>query len=145
MPTRFVLVTILRRKTPFFGDETYSRRHFEAENPIFWRRNLFSSPFRAGKPHFLATKPILVAILSWKKCNFADEIHSRRHLEPENPIFWRRNLFSSPFCGGKPHFLTTSLNLVTILSREMLKFSDEIRMGISITYFSSNSISKFSY
>ncbi|WP_255602286.1 hypothetical protein [Caldibacillus sp. 210928-DFI.2.22] len=41
--------------------------------------------------------------------------------------------------------MTTKLVLVTILSREMLKFSDEIRMGISITYFNSNSISKFSY
>ncbi|WP_396234306.1 hypothetical protein [Caldifermentibacillus hisashii] len=93
----------------------------------------------------MATKPILVAILSWKKHYFADEIRSRHHFEAENPIFWRRNQISSPFCGGKPHFLTTSLNLVTILSREMLKFSDEIRMGISIIYFSSNSISKFSY
>ncbi|WP_346199985.1 hypothetical protein NSQ96_14275 [Caldifermentibacillus hisashii] len=45
MATKPNLVTILRRKTPFFGDETYSRHHFEAENPIFWRRNLFSSPF----------------------------------------------------------------------------------------------------
>ncbi|WP_368996544.1 hypothetical protein [Caldifermentibacillus hisashii] len=45
MPTRFVLVTILSRKTPFFGDETYSRRHFAAENPIFWRRASISSPF----------------------------------------------------------------------------------------------------
>ncbi|WP_346199987.1 hypothetical protein NSQ96_14285 [Caldifermentibacillus hisashii] len=45
MTTRFVLVAILWSETLFFGGETYSRRHFEAENPIFWRRNLFSSPF----------------------------------------------------------------------------------------------------
>ncbi|MEC5271789.1 hypothetical protein [Caldifermentibacillus hisashii] len=45
MMTSLNLVTILRRKTPFFGDEPRSRRHFEAENPVFWRRNLFSSPF----------------------------------------------------------------------------------------------------
>ncbi|MEN0663806.1 hypothetical protein [Caldifermentibacillus hisashii] len=45
MTTRFVLVTILRRKTPFFGDETYSRRHFELEKALFCRRDSFSSPF----------------------------------------------------------------------------------------------------
>ncbi|WP_368997169.1 hypothetical protein [Caldifermentibacillus hisashii] len=62
MTTSPVLVTILRRETPFFGDETRSRRHFgvrnakfddetqsrrpfEVENLIFWRRALFSSPF----------------------------------------------------------------------------------------------------
>ncbi|MBU5342905.1 hypothetical protein [Caldifermentibacillus hisashii] len=45
MTTKPNLVTILRRKTPFFDDEIRSRHHFEAENPVFWRRNLFSSPF----------------------------------------------------------------------------------------------------
>ncbi|MEN0666442.1 hypothetical protein NSS89_10055 [Caldifermentibacillus hisashii] len=45
MATRPILVTILSRKTPFFDDETYSRRHFEAENALFWRRDPFSSPF----------------------------------------------------------------------------------------------------
>ncbi|WP_346200091.1 hypothetical protein NSQ96_15855 [Caldifermentibacillus hisashii] len=45
MVTRPFLVTILSRKTPFFGDETLSRRHFEPRNFIFWRRDLFSSPF----------------------------------------------------------------------------------------------------
>ncbi|WP_346206481.1 hypothetical protein NSS89_14440 [Caldifermentibacillus hisashii] len=45
MTTRFVLFTILSRKTPFFDDETKSRHHFEPENPIFWRRNQISSPF----------------------------------------------------------------------------------------------------
>ncbi|WP_346207517.1 hypothetical protein NSS91_14790 [Caldifermentibacillus hisashii] len=44
MTTRRVLVTILSRKTPFFGDEPQSRRHFEPENPIFWRRASISSP-----------------------------------------------------------------------------------------------------
>ncbi|MEC5272714.1 hypothetical protein [Caldifermentibacillus hisashii] len=43
MTTKPNLVTILSWKTPFFGDETYSRRHFEAENPIFWRRASISS------------------------------------------------------------------------------------------------------
>ncbi|WP_404996760.1 hypothetical protein [Caldifermentibacillus hisashii] len=45
MTTSPDLVTILRRETPFFGDETRSRRHFEARNAIFWRRNPISSPF----------------------------------------------------------------------------------------------------
>ncbi|MCB5934655.1 hypothetical protein LJB62_06855 [Bacillus sp. DFI.2.34] len=45
MTTSLVLVTILRRKTPFFGDETKSRRHFEVENTIFWRRASISSSF----------------------------------------------------------------------------------------------------
>ncbi|WP_346206562.1 hypothetical protein NSS89_15995 [Caldifermentibacillus hisashii] len=45
MVTRLFLVTILSRKTSLFGDEIHSRRHFEVGNPIFWRRNPFSSPF----------------------------------------------------------------------------------------------------
>ncbi|MEN0649922.1 hypothetical protein NSQ82_12960 [Caldifermentibacillus hisashii] len=45
MTTRPFLVTILSRKTPYFDDETYSRHHFEPKNSIFWRRDLFSSPF----------------------------------------------------------------------------------------------------
>ncbi|MEN0650717.1 hypothetical protein NSQ82_17200 [Caldifermentibacillus hisashii] len=43
MATRPFLVTILSRKTPFFGDETLSRHHFEPKNSLFWRRDLFSS------------------------------------------------------------------------------------------------------
>ncbi|MEN0650708.1 hypothetical protein NSQ82_17155 [Caldifermentibacillus hisashii] len=43
METRLFLVTFLRRKTTFFGDETLSRRRFEAKNSFFWRRNPFSS------------------------------------------------------------------------------------------------------
>ncbi|WP_152032366.1 hypothetical protein [Caldibacillus thermoamylovorans] len=97
MATKPILVAILRRKTPFFGDETYSRRHFEAENPIFWRRDSISSPISGEKSTFLTTKPNLVTILSWEKHYFDDENHSRRHFAAENPIFWRRNLFSSPF------------------------------------------------
>ncbi|WP_346206570.1 hypothetical protein NSS89_16035 [Caldifermentibacillus hisashii] len=45
MATRFILVVILRWETPFFGDETLSRRHFEPKNSLFWRRDLFSSAF----------------------------------------------------------------------------------------------------
>ncbi|MCM3055842.1 hypothetical protein [Caldibacillus thermoamylovorans] len=45
MATKPVLVVILRRETPFFGDETLSRRRFCAGNSFFQRRNLFSSSF----------------------------------------------------------------------------------------------------
>ncbi|WP_161522458.1 hypothetical protein [Caldibacillus thermoamylovorans] len=45
MATKPFLVTILSRKTPFFGDETLSRRHFEPRNFTFWRRDSFSSSF----------------------------------------------------------------------------------------------------
>ncbi|MCB5934568.1 hypothetical protein LJB62_06420 [Bacillus sp. DFI.2.34] len=64
MATRLFLVVTFARKTPLFGDETTSRRHFWAGNSIFWRRDLFSSSFRTGKLHFLATRPFLVVILS---------------------------------------------------------------------------------
>ncbi|MCB5934996.1 hypothetical protein LI012_06575 [Caldibacillus thermoamylovorans] len=45
MATRPFLVTILSRKTPFFGDEANSRQHFEAKNALFGRRDPFSSSF----------------------------------------------------------------------------------------------------
>ncbi|WP_346200089.1 hypothetical protein NSQ96_15845 [Caldifermentibacillus hisashii] len=45
MATRPVLVVILSRETPFFGDEIHSRHLFEAENALFWRRDPFSSSF----------------------------------------------------------------------------------------------------
>ncbi|WP_160289695.1 hypothetical protein [Caldibacillus thermoamylovorans] len=45
MATRPFLVIILRRNTPFLGDETNSRQHFEAENALFGRRDPFSSSF----------------------------------------------------------------------------------------------------
>ncbi|MBU5340552.1 hypothetical protein [Caldifermentibacillus hisashii] len=45
MATRPFLVTILKPKTLFLGDETLSRRHFEPKNFIFWRRDPFSSSF----------------------------------------------------------------------------------------------------
>ncbi|MEL3956320.1 hypothetical protein NST17_03720 [Caldifermentibacillus hisashii] len=45
MTTSPVLVTILRRETPFFDDETQSRHRFEVKNALLWRRNLISSPF----------------------------------------------------------------------------------------------------
>ncbi|MCM3055843.1 hypothetical protein [Caldibacillus thermoamylovorans] len=45
LATRPFLVVILRRETPFFGDETCSRRHFWAGYSLFWRRDSFSSSF----------------------------------------------------------------------------------------------------
>ncbi|MCM3798324.1 hypothetical protein M4A92_06585 [Caldibacillus thermoamylovorans] len=45
MATRLVLVTVLRRKTPIFGDEPRSRRRFDLKNALFWRRERISSPF----------------------------------------------------------------------------------------------------
>ncbi|WP_368974594.1 hypothetical protein NST61_16520 [Caldifermentibacillus hisashii] len=97
MATRLFLVVILSRKTPFFGDETLSRRHFEPKNFTFWRQDSFSSSFWAGKLHLLATRFILVSLLSRKMLYFGDETHSRRHFKPENSLFWRRDLFSSSF------------------------------------------------
>ncbi|MCB7068943.1 hypothetical protein LIZ76_03040 [Caldibacillus sp. 210928-DFI.2.22] len=58
MATRPILVTFLRRKTPYFDDETYSLHHFETENALFRRRDLFSSPFCGVKLLFLATRPL---------------------------------------------------------------------------------------
>ncbi|MEL3956277.1 hypothetical protein NST17_03490 [Caldifermentibacillus hisashii] len=45
LATRPNLVTILSRETPFFGDETFSRRRFGVRKSCFWRRSAFSSPF----------------------------------------------------------------------------------------------------
>ncbi|MEL3956276.1 hypothetical protein NST17_03485 [Caldifermentibacillus hisashii] len=45
MATSPNLVTILSRETPFFGDETFSRRRFEVRKSCFWRRALISSSF----------------------------------------------------------------------------------------------------
>ncbi|WP_152032330.1 hypothetical protein [Caldibacillus thermoamylovorans] len=40
-----LLVTVLRRKMHYFGDETHSRHRFWSKTSQFWRRGLFSSPF----------------------------------------------------------------------------------------------------
>ncbi|MEN0658122.1 hypothetical protein NST11_01645 [Caldifermentibacillus hisashii] len=45
LATRPLLVVFLNRKTLFFGDETFSRRLFEAGNSLFGRRDHFSSSF----------------------------------------------------------------------------------------------------
>ncbi len=74
-----VLVVIFVRKSPLFGDETRSRRLFETENAIFWRRDPFSSSFLCGNLHFLATRPFLVVILWRKTPFFGDDTRSRRH------------------------------------------------------------------
>ncbi|MCM3056368.1 hypothetical protein [Caldibacillus thermoamylovorans] len=82
------IVAIFGRETPFFGDETISRRRFGVENLIFWRRDLFSSSFLAGKCHFLATRLFLVVIFARKTPLFGDEAISRRHFCTGNSIFW---------------------------------------------------------
>jgi len=97
LATRPFLVVILSRETPFFGDETISRRRFEPRNPFFWRRDHFSSSFLGRKLLFLATRLFLVTILRRKLLVFSDETISRRHFEPRNSFFWRRDSFSSPF------------------------------------------------
>ncbi|WP_210766327.1 hypothetical protein, partial [Caldifermentibacillus hisashii] len=73
------IVAIFGRETPFFGDETTSRRHFEPGNATFWRRDHFSSSFLCGKLHFLATKPFLVVTFGREMPLFGDETFSRRH------------------------------------------------------------------
>ncbi|WP_363551284.1 hypothetical protein [Caldifermentibacillus hisashii] len=87
MATRPFLVTILSRKTLFFGDEAHSRRHFWVRNSFFGRRDLFSSPFSAEKLHFLTTRFILVAIFSRKTLFFGDETQSRHHFQPKTLFF----------------------------------------------------------
>ncbi|WP_346200483.1 hypothetical protein NSQ96_02485 [Caldifermentibacillus hisashii] len=61
MATRSVLVTILRRESFYFVDEICSRHHFSVRNALFWRRDLFSSPFLSEKRMFLATRHVFVA------------------------------------------------------------------------------------
>ncbi|MEN0650703.1 hypothetical protein NSQ82_17130 [Caldifermentibacillus hisashii] len=45
----------------------------------------------------MATRPVLVVILSPETSLFGDETLSRRHFEPKNSLFWRRDPFSSSF------------------------------------------------
>ncbi|WP_346200074.1 hypothetical protein NSQ96_15675 [Caldifermentibacillus hisashii] len=125
MTTRPFLVAILRRETPFFDDETFSRRHFEPENSLFWRRSPFSSSLLGEKLFCWATRTFLVTILSRETPFFDDETFSRRHFEPENSLFWRRSPFSSSLLGEKLLFWATRPFLVTILSRKTLFFGDE--------------------
>ncbi|MCB5935683.1 hypothetical protein LJB62_12160 [Bacillus sp. DFI.2.34] len=119
------LVTITKRKMLIFADETLSRRLFEAENSLFWRRDPFSSSLLPGKRHFLATKYLLVVFLKRKTPFFGDETPSRRLFEAENSLFWRRDPFSSSFLHGKSHFLATRPFLVVFFARETPFFGDE--------------------
>ncbi|MEC5273503.1 hypothetical protein NST11_16435 [Caldifermentibacillus hisashii] len=88
MATKLVLVVFFVRKSPLFGDETRSRRLFEAENSLFWRRDHFSSSLLGGKLHFLATILVLVVIFRLEMLFFGDETRSRRHFVAENFLFW---------------------------------------------------------
>ncbi|WP_368996669.1 hypothetical protein [Caldifermentibacillus hisashii] len=125
LATRPFLIVVLCRKPLLFGDETRSRRHFEAENTLFWRRDHFSSSLLGGKLHFLATKLVLVVIFVRKSPFFGDETRSRRHFGAGNAIFWRRNSFSSSFLCGNLHFLATRLILVVVFGRKTHFFSDD--------------------
>ncbi|WP_200890287.1 hypothetical protein, partial [Caldibacillus thermoamylovorans] len=87
LATKPFLVVIFARKTPLFGDETLSRRHFCAKNSIFWRRDHFSSSLLHRKLLFLATRSLLVVILSREMPLFSDETSSRHHFEAGNFIF----------------------------------------------------------
>ncbi|MEN0658521.1 hypothetical protein NST11_03800 [Caldifermentibacillus hisashii] len=73
MATSPVLVTVLRRKMHYFGDEPQSRHRFWSKTSQFWRRASFSSPFLVENLIFLATKPNLVVIFGRKPLNFGDE------------------------------------------------------------------------
>ncbi|MEL3956278.1 hypothetical protein NST17_03495 [Caldifermentibacillus hisashii] len=97
MATKPFLVAVLRSESRVFGDEPFSRRHFEPRNPIFWRRALISSLFLGRKLDFLATRLVLVVVFRSESRVFGDEPFSRHHFEPRNPIFWRRALISSSF------------------------------------------------
>ncbi|MEN0647982.1 hypothetical protein NSQ82_02820 [Caldifermentibacillus hisashii] len=62
----------------------------------------------------MTTSPVLVTIFRWEKHVFGDETRFRRHFWLKKACFWRRDLFSSPFFGGKSMFLATRSVLVTI-------------------------------
>ncbi|MCM3055844.1 hypothetical protein [Caldibacillus thermoamylovorans] len=132
LATRPFLVVTFGQETPFFGDETISRRHFWAGNSFFWRRNHFSSSFLGRILPLLATRPFLVVVFGQDTPFFGDETLSRRHFEAGNSLFWRRDPFSSSFLRGKLHFLATRPVLVVILRCETPFFGDEI---ISRRYF----------
>ncbi|MCM3056137.1 hypothetical protein [Caldibacillus thermoamylovorans] len=87
MATRPVLVTVLRRKMHYFGDETHSRHRFEAKNALFWRRASFSSPFLVENLSILATRLVLVTVFGRKSHIFGDETESRHHFKVKNIIF----------------------------------------------------------
>ncbi|MED3644508.1 hypothetical protein P5F75_14130 [Caldifermentibacillus hisashii] len=120
-----VLVVVFAPKTPFFGDETLSRRRFCAENSLFWRRDSFSSSFWGRKRYFLATKLVLVVFFRLEMLFFGDETRSRRRFCAENSLFWRRHPFSSLFCAGNLYFLATKLVLVVFFVRKSPLFSDD--------------------
>ncbi|WP_269920106.1 hypothetical protein, partial [Caldifermentibacillus hisashii] len=90
MATKLVLVTVLRRKMHYFGDETCSRHRFWSKTSQFWRRGLFSSPFLVENLSILATRLVLVTVFGRKSLIFGDEASSRHRFEAKNALFWRR-------------------------------------------------------
>ncbi|MBU5344027.1 hypothetical protein [Caldifermentibacillus hisashii] len=87
LATTPLLVVAFGRRTHFFGDDTPSRRHFVAENSLFWRRHPFSSSFCGGKLHFLATRLFLVVVFAPETSFFGDDTPYRRHFVAENYFF----------------------------------------------------------
>ncbi|WP_368986545.1 hypothetical protein NST54_03925 [Caldifermentibacillus hisashii] len=73
MATKPNLVTVLRRKMHYFGDEACSRHRFWSKISYFWRRNLISSSFLVENLSILATRPVLVTVFGRKPLNFGDE------------------------------------------------------------------------
>ncbi|WP_363551478.1 hypothetical protein [Caldifermentibacillus hisashii] len=73
----------------------------------------------------MASRPFLVTSLGRKTPFFDDETLPRHHFEAKIARFWRRDLFSSPFWGGKCSILASRPFLVTILGRKLLVFDDE--------------------
>ncbi|MCB5935740.1 hypothetical protein LI012_07790 [Caldibacillus thermoamylovorans] len=75
----------------------------------------------------MATSLVFVATFGRETLVFDDEPGSRHHFSVRYDHFWRRDLYSSPFFGGKSMFLATRSVLVTILRRETLFFGDKPR------------------
>ncbi|MCM3056366.1 hypothetical protein [Caldibacillus thermoamylovorans] len=73
----------------------------------------------------MTTKPVLVVFFLRETPLFGDEPRSRRHFEPRNATFRRRNPFSSSFLYGKLHFLVTRPLLVVTFARKTQLFGDE--------------------
>ncbi len=140
MATRPLLVVILSQETPFFGDETLSRHHFCPGNPIFWRRDLFSSSFLHGKLPFLATRSFLVITFARETPFFGDETLSRRLFEAENSLFWRRSPFSSLILPEIHLFLATKPSMRQKSLKETLSNCPKIKHFNSLTDMFFNSL-----
>ncbi|WP_396234538.1 hypothetical protein [Caldifermentibacillus hisashii] len=73
LATKPNLVTVLRRKMHYFGDEPHSRHRFWSKTSYFWRRNPISSSFLVENLSYLTTSLILVTVFGRKSHIFGDE------------------------------------------------------------------------